>query len=135
MHCFSERLSQSLRFIAVAAAVTALPMAAAAQDCVEFEGLEHCALGGASLSVSGGSLIMDENLDMAPDFGVDVNFSEGVVWSSGIKIGESADENTSLTASAYSEGEVTSTNTVRRNDEGSLAFSADFTGAAEGQSN
>ena len=78
------------------------------------------------------TIVLAENLDGAPNAGVDINFSEGVVWDSGIAIKE-AEESTRVTASAFSQGEVTSTNTIRRNDDGSLGLSASFTGAAEGR--
>lgn len=101
---------------------------AAAQECVDYQGLEHCAVGGAAISTDGESLTVTVDDPAATDAGVAVSFSEGVVWSSGTKISESADTATEVTGYARSQGQVTSTATVRREDSGALGFSATFTG-------
>ena len=111
-------------------ALLAVPFTAQAQDCVDFEGLEHC-------SVNDAELILGEGLTVIPakggDSGVSVHFSEGVVWGSAVEIEENAKGATSVLATAASEGKITSTSTVRRDARGSLGFSATFTGASEGR--
>lgn len=123
---------RSLRRTTLAFALALTPVAAFAQgECVDFDGLEHCALGNARISLDYNIMTIEDMAKMTD--GVSVSFSEGVVWSSALSIEEDVDGGNSLTALAHSEGEVTATNTLERNDDGSLAISASFTGAAEGR--
>ena len=106
------------------------PAAFAQGECGVLDGIEHCAVGEASLQCAGGLCVID-NIDGAPNTGVSAQFSEGLSWSSELRIDENTAENTTVKALAFSEGGVASTFTVRRNDEGSLALSSTFTGGVE----
>ncbi len=123
-----------LRRASLALLLSLAPVVAFAQgDCAELDGIEHCALGAANLSVAGDGHIIIDNIDGKTD-GVSASFSEGITWTSTMSIDEDPDGGNFLTASARSEGEVTATNSVRRGDDGDLAISATFTGADEGRS-
>lgn len=122
------------RLTVLALLIATTPFAAFAQgECAEFNGLEHCAIGGAQLAQCGGGLCVVDNVDLRSDAGFSASFAEGVVWTSAMSIAESDGGSTHLTASARSQGELTSTNTVRRTEDGSLGFSATFTGAVKGR--
>lgn len=108
------------------------PAAFAQGECSELDGIEHCALGKASLECDGGLCII-ENYGGKVDGGVAANFSEGLSWSSDLAIVENDGGDSRLTASARSEGGVASTLTLRRDEEGALAISSTFTGGVRGR--
>lgn len=122
-----------LRRVCLTALLTLTPIAAFAQgECADLDGIEHCALGAANLSIAKGGHIIIDNIDGMTD-GVSASFSEGVSWGSAVAIEEDPDGGNVLTAAARSAGEVTATNTVRRDADGELSASATFTGAVEGR--
>jgi hypothetical protein len=116
------------RFLAPAALVLALPGAAfAAEACLDFEGLRHCAVGGASLSQDAAGLRVN-NGGTGGQGGVHIQMDGATAWSIG-SIFQGG--NASFVSTAFAEGEAVSSMILREEGNG-VSARATFTGAAAG---
>ena len=112
------------RFLAPAALVLSLPGAAfASQACVDFEGLRHCAVGGASLSLDSTGLRVNAG-GTAGAGGVHIEMEGATAWSIGTDFQGS---NASFTSTAFAQGEAVSSMTLQQEGD-RVAATAAFTG-------
>lgn len=116
------------RFLAPAALVLSLPGAAfAAEACLDFEGLRHCAVGGASLSQDAAGLRVNAG-GTGGQGGVHIEMDGATTWSIGSDFqGGSA----SFVSTAFAEGEAVSSMVLQQEGSG-VSARATFTGEAAG---
>lgn len=113
------------RFLAPAALVLALPGAAfAAEACLDFEGLRHCAVGGASLSLDAAGLRVNAG-GTAGQGGVHIQMDGATTWSIGTNF---QGGNASFVSTAIAEGEPVSSMFVQEESD-RVAARATFTGS------
>lgn len=106
-----------------------LPLAQAqAQECVEFQGLEHCAIGEARLRMTEEGLRLDSGASEKD--GVSISLPNATSWTASSHTDESSSEEQRTLFTAMTEGAPSSTATIQTTRE-SRAFSATFTGAGE----
>lgn len=113
------------RFLAPAAFVLTLPGAAfAAEACLDFEGLRHCAVGGASLSQDKAGLRVNAT-GTSGGGGVHIEMDGATTWSIGTDFQGS---NASFVSTAFADGEAVSS-MILQQEGGSVSARATFTGA------
>lgn len=100
----------------------------AAQDCVDFRGNQHCALGGAKLATDGVSL-QASGLNTAGKDGLAILLPDVTQFTPSGQISSASGR--TLFARSINEGVSTSSLTVQRSLDG-FAISASFTGSASG---
>lgn len=112
----------------VVSLVSAVPAAAA--DCVTFEGLQHCALGSADLSlVNQGAALRVDAFDPNGGDGVAIDLGGGATqWSAVLR--RRLDAGDSFVSTAVAGGQVASRAVVREGVMGHLAITASFTGGS-----
>lgn len=101
---------------------------AAAQDCVVFAGLEHCATGEASLELGEQGLSM-HNLGNAGTDGVKIDVGHAIGWKA--RTDFDSPSGGAIHLGAISDGAVVSTATIKASRDG-LSFGSTFTGAGKG---
>lgn len=115
------------RFLAPAALVLSLPGAAfAAEACLDFEGLRHCAVGGASLSLDKAGLRVDAK-GTSGEGGVHIEMDGATAWSIG---SDFQGGNASFVSTAFAEGEAVSSMILQQEGD-RVSARAFFTGAGE----
>lgn len=113
------------RFLAPAALVLTLPGAAfAAEACLDFEGLRHCAVGGASLSKTSAGLRVN-NGGTAGAGGVHIEMDGATTWSIG---SDFQGGNASFVSTAFAEREAVSSMILQQEGD-RVSARATFTGA------
>ena len=108
----------------IAAASLLIAGAASAQDCVSFQGIDHCPIGKSSLRASQGGLSVANNGDGA---GVSSRFQPTVFWNSHMEIAGGMQHSTAL--SSISGGETTSRLFIEPEGD-TLRLRSEFTGAS-----
>lgn len=118
--------------LALAGALVLLAAAppAAAEDCVTFDGVEHCALGQSTLVLTPDGLSV-EGIGDAPENGVALAFADATSWRAEADARGNREGTARLRTAAIADGITTSTATFRQN-QGRFELSATFTGAGEG---
>ncbi|MBN8470427.1 hypothetical protein JYJ95_28295 [Corallococcus exiguus] len=108
--------------------VMALPFAQArAQDCVQFSGMKHCAVGAAKLVVEGKALLALSD-DASGKDGVSVDTERASNWSAGLAHEPSSEGKDTTVKTVIANGKVVSTSSVTTTDEGQ-EFAASFVDA------
>ncbi|WP_050989158.1 hypothetical protein [Corallococcus macrosporus] len=102
-----------------------LSQAAAADNCVEFQGLQHCAVGAAKVTGSERGVRID-NADTSGKGGVAIHMPPAAAWTSEV-VSDGAQRNA---FTAYAEQVPVSTSTVNATAE-STTYSATFTGSGD----
>ncbi|HBL31013.1 MAG TPA: hypothetical protein DD490_29650 [Acidobacteria bacterium] len=116
----------AFRPLAAALLLTAAPAFAGA-DCVKYAGLDHCAIGAATLEVNGDVLQVSGTGDAGEDGVASVLPADTVDWQAGVRFsGGNSSSRAALGAEAG--GEVISRALVEPGDDG-LHLSATFTGS------
>lgn len=114
------------RLLAPAALMLALPGTALAADCAEFEGIEHCAIGKASLSTTSSGLEVTGFGGSGSD-GVDIRLDGATSWEIGTDILSEDASTSTLVVTALASGSPNSQ--MRVVDSGSqMEISTRFTG-------
>jgi hypothetical protein len=116
------------RLVAPAVLAFALPGAALAADCAEFEGIQHCATGSAKLSTTSSGL---EVTGFDGQSGVAIQLGGATHWQIGTAFKGNSAGNAGFVSTAVAGGQVTST--MRFQQQGSqFGVTATFTGAGSG---
>ncbi|WP_434301346.1 hypothetical protein [Corallococcus exiguus] len=106
----------------------ALPLAQAqAEDCVQFSGMKHCAVGAAKLVVEDKALHALSD-DASGKDGVSVDTERASNWSAGLSHEPSSEGKDTTVKTVISNGKVVSSSTVTTTDEGQ-EFAASFVDA------
>lgn len=100
---------------------------AAAEDCVTFDGVDHCALGSATLTQTSQGLSVD-GIGDAPANGVALSFGDATSWRADADARGDGAGTASLHTTAIADGTTTSTATMQQAGE-RIELSATFTGA------
>ena len=120
------------RILAPAAILLALPHAALAADCAEFEGIQHCAFGRASLNTTEAGLEVSGFGEAGTD-GVHIALPGATSWQIGTALKGNGAGNARMEVTAYASGSPNSNMTLQQ-DGLRFNISARFTGAASGGS-
>lgn len=118
------------RLLAPAVLAVALPGAAWAANCVNFDGVEHCAIGNAQLTSTSSGLQIT-NFGASGSDGVAFQIPGATSWTVSSAIQGNSAATTRLVSTAVADGAPTSSMILQQNG-GSVTVSATFTGAGRG---
>jgi hypothetical protein len=116
--------------VAATAALAASPSAGASAKCVDFDGLRHCAVGGATLELTKQSSLIVHNAGGDIKAGLSIDVPDVRAWHGHTSIDFAGGANDVFKADSISDGVVTSRAQIKRNGQ-RFQFTAAFTGSVE----